>query len=42
MNREPNSNASTILVLTEPGDTTADLVVKQLGNRGAGVSGGHR
>jgi len=37
MNLEPDSTASTVLVLTEPGDTTADLVVKELDRRGARV-----
>jgi ATP-grasp ribosomal peptide maturase len=31
------SSANTVLVLTEPGDTTADLVVKELDQRGARV-----
>jgi hypothetical protein len=37
MNLQPESCASTVLVLTEPGDTTADLVVKELDQRGAQV-----
>ena len=34
MNLPPNPSASTVLVLTEPADTTADLVVKELHDRG--------
>lgn len=41
MNREPHPAADpaadTVLVLTEPGDTTADLVVTELDRRGARV-----
>lgn len=37
MNVEPNPTANTVLVLTEPSDTTADLVVKELDRRGARV-----
>lgn len=37
MNREPGPTASTVLVLTQPGDTTADFVVKELDHRGAQV-----
>jgi ATP-grasp ribosomal peptide maturase len=37
MNLEPDPAANTVLVLTEPGDTTADLVVKELDRRGAQV-----
>jgi ATP-grasp ribosomal peptide maturase len=37
MNLQPGSSANTVLVLTEPGDTTADLVVKELDQRGAQV-----
>jgi ATP-grasp ribosomal peptide maturase len=37
MNLERDPAASTVLVLTEPSDTTADLVVKELDNRGARV-----
>src|SRR6266702_1785124 len=37
MNRPPRSAGSTVLVLTEPGDTTADLVVKELDHRGMQV-----
>lgn len=37
MNLEPDSNADTVLVLTEPSDTTADLVVEELDRRGARV-----
>jgi ATP-grasp ribosomal peptide maturase len=37
MNPEPDPTADTVLVLTEPGDTTADLVVKELERRGARV-----
>jgi ATP-grasp ribosomal peptide maturase len=36
-NRQPESPANTVLVLTEPGDTTADLVVKELDHRGTPV-----
>jgi ATP-grasp ribosomal peptide maturase len=34
---ESEPTANTVLVLTEPSDTTADLVVKELGRRGAKV-----
>src|SRR5437879_3200027 len=34
---DPQSAASTVLVLTEATDTTADLVVKELDSRGASV-----
>lgn len=37
MNPESDPTASTVLVLTEPGDTTADLVVKELKRRGTRV-----
>lgn len=37
MNFEPDPTANTVLVLTEPGDTTADLVVKELDRRGVQV-----
>lgn len=37
MNLEPNPTAETVLVLTEPGDTTADLVVKELDHAGVRV-----
>jgi ATP-grasp ribosomal peptide maturase len=37
MNLEPDPTANTVLVLTEPGDTTADLVVKELDHRGPQV-----
>jgi ATP-grasp ribosomal peptide maturase len=37
MNQQPGSCANTVLVLTEPGDTTADLVVKELDHRSARV-----
>lgn len=37
MNLEPDPAANTVLVLTQPGDTTADLVVKELKCRGARV-----
>jgi ATP-grasp ribosomal peptide maturase len=37
MNLEPDLTANTMLVLTEPSDTTADLVVKELDRRGARV-----
>lgn len=37
MNLLPRSDANTVLVLTEPGDTTADLVVKDLDQRGVRV-----
>ncbi|HEX3778717.1 MAG TPA: ATP-grasp ribosomal peptide maturase [Pseudonocardiaceae bacterium] len=37
MNLQPEPAASTVLVLTEPGDTTADLVVKELDQRGIRV-----
>ena len=37
MNLEPHPTANTVLVLTEPSDTTADLVVKELDHRGAQV-----
>ncbi|MFE0021885.1 ATP-grasp ribosomal peptide maturase [Amycolatopsis sp. NPDC059021] len=36
-NSEPDSNASTVLVLTEPIDKSADLVIKELDKRGARV-----
>lgn len=34
MNPQPRSPANTVLVLTEPSDTTADLVIKELDHRG--------
>ena len=37
MNLELDPTANAVLVLTEPGDTTADLVVKELDHRGARV-----
>jgi ATP-grasp ribosomal peptide maturase len=37
MNLESDPSANTVLVLTEPSDTTADLVVKELDRRGAQV-----
>jgi ATP-grasp ribosomal peptide maturase len=37
MNVEPNPTANTVVVLTAPEDTTADLVVKELNQRGARV-----
>jgi ATP-grasp ribosomal peptide maturase len=37
MNLQTGSSATTVLVLTEPGDATADLVVKELEYRGAPV-----
>lgn len=37
MNLEPDPAANTVLVLTEPSDTTADLVVKELDHQGARV-----
>jgi ATP-grasp ribosomal peptide maturase len=37
MNRTPTSSGGTVLVLTGPGDTTADLVVKELDHQGARV-----
>lgn len=37
MNLEPDPAADTVLVLTQPGDATADLVVKELRHRGARV-----
>ena len=37
MNLEPDPTANTVLVLTDPSDTTADLVVKELDHRGAQV-----
>jgi ATP-grasp ribosomal peptide maturase len=37
MNIEPDPTAHTVLVLTEPSDTTADLVVKELDHLGAQV-----
>ena len=40
MNRQSGSAGRTVLVLTEPGDTTADLVVERTGPAGrAGVPG---
>jgi ATP-grasp ribosomal peptide maturase len=37
MNLQPDSAAGTVVVLTEPADTTADLVVTELDRRGARV-----
>jgi ATP-grasp ribosomal peptide maturase len=37
MNLEPDPAANSVLVLTEPGDATADLVVKELNHRGVRV-----
>jgi ATP-grasp ribosomal peptide maturase len=37
MNLQPGSSASTVLALTEPGDTTADLVAGELDQRGVRV-----
>src|SRR5690242_14449806 len=37
MNLEPDPAANTVLVLTEPSDTTADLVIKELDCQGARV-----
>src|SRR5215475_3319575 len=37
MNLESDPSANTVLVLTKPSDTTADLVVKELDRRGVGV-----